>query len=236
MKRTMLALIVFLPLICYTYMGRVRDSYIFYKTENEEIVGYKISVGDFNKGQFKSITYYIYKDCYIKVVEIKKMSDYTKEMRYTIKERLKRFFISMLRIIFLDIIDQPTNLGLNLELYIGNKKNNCFFYVYFDENKKNFQVRHYGKIFRIKELFKIIAQKFDSQEMKMVLNMVYNDNNLLGQLAFRYSVYKNQKFLVKGKYIPCEKAEGKFGFDCNLWEKAKIIDNMAIVNETNETK
>ncbi len=235
MKKVIFGLIIFLPLFCSAYESKIRNSYIFYKGK-EEIVGYKIAIGNFSNGKFESITYYIYKNFYIKTIEIKETPDYTKEMKYTIKERLQRFFMFMLKAIFLGIINKPSNLKINMELYIGNEKSSYFFYIYFNEDSKNLEVKHYGKTYKIKDLFEAIYQKFRNPEIKRLLNMVYNDKNFLGQLAFRYSKYKNEKFFIKEKYIPCEKAEGKFAFDCNIWEKAKIVDNMQIIKENNKKK
>ncbi len=235
MKILMPILFFLFPFIFYAHESKIRNSYIFYKN-NERIVGYKIDIGNFANGKFESITYYIYKNFYIKTIEVKKTPDYTKDMKYTVKKRLQRFFTLMLKSIFFGIIKKPSNLKLNIELYVGNEKNSYFFYICFNEDNKNLEVRHYGKTFKIKDLFEIIDQKFRNQEIKRLLNMVYNDKNLLGQLAVRYSKYKNEIFFIKEKYIPCEKAEGKFMFDCNIWEKAKIIDNMQIIKEDNNTK
>lgn len=74
-------------------------------------------------------------------------------------------------------------------------------------------------------------EKFKNDDIKRLLNMVYDDTNLLGQLAHLYSKYNKEKFILKEKYISCAEAEGKFGFDCKEWENIKAVEGAQIVKQ-----
>lgn len=212
---------------------RIRISYAFYDYNKKEI-GYKITIGTFKRRIYVSHTYYIYKDYFIKFTQFKELGSNKKqknELKYTVNKRLFIFFKNLVITMLKDIVGLPIDININANLCLGNNKDKYFFNIYFDNIKKNFLIKHNGNTYKPNKCFEFMVEKFKNDDIKRLLNMVYNDTNLLGQMAYLYSKYNKEKFILKERHISCAEAEGRFGFACKQWENVKAIEGAQIIRQ-----